>query len=244
MLQVIGISTTAEYLLKGLYENTIGRFTRWTASADTPEDRIIQQAHRAYGELIYTDPWYKFPFVHWVKKIWLEPSFFGENFIRKLERKLSFTLEFSFKSLYAKLIGFGAQTAYEQSDGLVTMLVDINPRALTKIDPRIKILKDFGNHTLVITLPRWGGFTEIMPKLADAGVRFVEISGNDNILVSTNAGENIEASFKNARYLFSSMVVSPKNMKRHVYSVKMSKLGTFLSSLKQRGMRLEHVFDY
>jgi len=184
MLQVIGVSTTAEYMVKGLYENTIGRFTRWTASADTPEDILIQQAHTAYAELIFTEAWYKFPFYSWAKKIWSEPDFFGKNFIRKLERKISFTAEFVFKALYAKLIGFGAQTAYEQSDGLVTMQVKMDARLISSIDPRIKLLKDFGNNNLVVTLPRWGGFTAIIPKLAEAKIKFVNISGNDDILVT------------------------------------------------------------
>lgn len=138
MLQVIGVSTTAEYMVKGLYENTIGRFTCWTASADTPEDILIQKVHAAYAQLIFAEAWYKFPFYSWAKKIWSEPDFFGKNFIRKLERKTSFTANFIFKALYAKLIGCGAQTAYELSDGLVTMQVNMNANLIPSIDPRIK----------------------------------------------------------------------------------------------------------
>ena len=52
MLQVIGVSTTAEFLIKGLYETTIGRLSLWTASGDTSEDYVIRQAHTAYGRLI------------------------------------------------------------------------------------------------------------------------------------------------------------------------------------------------
>ncbi|MBN1240806.1 MAG: FAD-binding oxidoreductase, partial [Gammaproteobacteria bacterium] len=51
MLWVIGISTTAEYLVKGSYETTVGRLTRWLADGeDTPEDRFIAEAQRAYSE--------------------------------------------------------------------------------------------------------------------------------------------------------------------------------------------------
>lgn len=244
MLQVIGVSTTAEYMVKGLYENTIGRFTRWTASADTPEDILIQQAHTAYAELIFTEAWYKFPFYSWAKKIWSEPDFFGKNFIRKLERKISFTAEFVFKALYAKLIGFGAQTAYEQSDGLVTMQVEMDARLISSIDPRIKLLKDFGNNNLVVTLPRWGGFTEIIPKLAEAKIKFVNISGNDDILVTVITDKKTNENINDGKYLFSSLVISPANKKRLAYSVKVGKLSQFINALKQQGMSLEHVYDY
>ena len=244
MLQVIGISTTAEYLLKGVYENTIGRFARWTASADTDEDLLIQQAHTAYGKLIYDKAWYHFPFWSWAKKIWTEPRFFGDNFIRKFERKLSFTLEFGFKSLYAKLIGFGAQTAYEASDGLVTLHVIADSDALSAIDQRITIIHDFGDNELLITLPRWGEFTEILPRLSNADVRIQEISGNDDILVSTITNQEKNNTVENGKYLFSSLVISPANLKRNIYVVKVNRLLNFLSALANNGAKLEHIYDF
>ena len=244
VLWVIGVSTSAELIAKSAYENTIGRFTRWTASADTPEDLLIQEAHRAYSDLIYTEAWYKFPFWSYAARIWSDTPFFGANFIRKLERKLMFTMEFGFKSLYAKAIGFGAKTAYEASDGLVTMHVIADVANLPEIDPRINVLRDFGDGDLVITLPRWGGFTEIMPKLAAAGVQFIEISGNDEILMTTVENQSAKLEADQARFLFNSMVISPENKKRSVYVVRVENLSEALNSLGPKNIELEHVFDF
>ncbi len=244
VLWVIGVSTSAELIAKSVYENTIGRFTRWTASADTPEDLLIQEAHRAYSDLIYTEAWYKFPFWSYAARIWSDTPFFGANFIRKLERKLMFTVEFGFKSLYAKAIGFGAKTAYEASDGLVTMHVIAGVANLPEIDPRINVLRDFGDGDLVITLPRWGGFTEIMPKLAAAGVQFIEISGNDEILMTTVENQSVTLEPDQARFLFNSMVISPENKKRSVYVVRVENLSEALNSLGPKNIELEHVFDF
>lgn len=244
MLWVIGVSTTAEFVAKGAYENTIGRFTRWTASEDTPEDFLIQEAHRAYGDLIFTEPWYKFPFWDYVQRAWGDTPFFGANFIRKLERKMLATLEFGFKSTYAKLIGFGAQTAFEGSDGLVTMHIVADANSLPAIDPRIRVLRDFGEGDLIVTLPRWGGFTEIMPKLAAGGVEFVEISGNDEILITTVEDQVLALRPDKARFLFKSMVISPVGKKRSVYVVRIEDLKEALNSLKNRNITLEHVFDF
>ena len=244
MLWVIGVSTTAEFVAKSFYENTIGRFTRWTASEDTPEDVIIQEAHRAYGTLIYTEAWYKFPFMDHVGRIWGDTSFFGANFIRKLERKLMFTGEFGFKALYAKLIGFGATTAYEASDGLVTLHIVADANSLEAIDPRISILKNFGNGDLIVTVPRWGGFTEVMPKLAAAGARFVEISGNDEVVVTTVEPDQAERGPDRARFLFNSLVIAPEHKKRSVYVVRVENLGEALNSLSRNNIELEHVFDF
>ena len=244
MLWVIGVSTTAEFVAKGAYESTIGRFTRWTASADTPEDLLIQEAHRAYGNLIFVEPWYKFPFWDYVGRVWGDTPFFGANFIRKLERKLIFTAEFGFKAAYAKIIGFGAQTAYEASDGLVTMHIIADADSLVHIDPRIRVLRDFGEGDLVVTLPRWGGFTEIMPKLAAAGAEFVEISGNDEILITTVEDQEVKIGPDNARFLFNSMIISPANKKRSVYVVRIEDLSRALNSLERNNIELEHVFDF
>ena len=244
VLWVIGVSTTAEFVAKSAYENTIGRFTRWTASADTPEDLLIQEAHRAYGNLIYYEAWYKFPFWDYAKRIWSDMPFFGANFIRKLERKLMFTMEFGFKAFYAKLIGFGAQTAYEASDGLVTMHIIADAGSLEDVDPRITLLRDFGEGDLVVNLPRWGGFTEIVQKLAAAGAQFVEISGNDEIVITVVEPQDGSGVADKAKILFNSMVISPANKKRSVYLVRVEDLSDALNSLERNDIELEHVFDF
>jgi len=244
MLWVIGVSTTAEFVAKGVYENTIGRLTRWTASEDTPEDRLIQEAHAAYGELIHYEPWYVFPFADYAGRIWTDTPFFGKNFIRKLERKLMFTGEFAFKALYAKAIGFGSQATYGPSEGFVTMQVVGDAQRVAATDPGIDVVRDFGDGDLVITAPRWGGFTEVMPKLAAAGVRLVEINGNDEIVFSTVGAETSSAVPVHARLLFKSMVISPVGMERSVYVVRVEHLADTLSSLASNDVRLEHIFDF
>ncbi len=248
MLDVIGISTTAEFLIKGFYENTIGRISYWTASAPTPEDVLIQQAHQAYAELIYLEAWYKFPFADWLRKIWTDVPFFGANFIRKFERKVLFTLEFGFKSVYAKLIGFGAESAYDPSDGLVKMHVllpaNLNVNNVSLIDERVSVLHDFGQAELIISIPRWGGFSEIMPKLATSGLEFIEISGNDDMLVTVIADEDSSPSFSYSQFLFDSMVISPAGKQRKVYSVKVADLSDFIDKVDEQHLMLEHLFDY
>ncbi len=244
MLWVIGVSTTAEFIAKGAYENTIGRLTRWTASDETPEDLLIREAHAAYGELINYEPWYEFPFAEYAGRIWSDTPFFGRNFIRKFERKLSFTAEFAFKALYAKAIGYASQSAYGPSQGRVTMHVVGDAWRIAETDGRLRILRDFGDGDFVITAPRWGGFTEIMPKLADAGTRYVEINGNDEIVFTTVEDDDVQTVPAHSRLLFNSMVISPTGKKRSVYVVRVEHLSDALRSLEAGNIELEHVFDY
>ncbi|HKS61350.1 MAG TPA: hypothetical protein VJT13_06615, partial [Xanthobacteraceae bacterium] len=63
MIYVIGISYSAEYAIKGLYENTIGRITEWIrGETRTPQDEYARAVLQEYAAFLYTVPWYKYPF--------------------------------------------------------------------------------------------------------------------------------------------------------------------------------------
>ena len=243
MLQVIGISTTIEYMYKGAYEYTVGRFTRWTANNATPEDHIIKDAHRAYSELIFHKAWYEFDFANWLKKIWVEPEFFGDDFIRKFERKLFFTLEFGFKELYAGAIKYAAQSAYDESDGKIYLTL----QSETNLQPEQiypgQMLASNGNEYLM-SVPRWGGFTSLIPKLASLDVKFSDISGNNKIAISFITDESTPFIPSFGTHLFDSQLVSLTHVKRVIYIVNVSDLASFINEIKQNGHAVEHIYDY
>lgn len=242
MLQVIGVSTTIEYMYKALYESTVGRVTRWSANnEDTQEDKIIAHAQRAYSDLIFDEAWYKFEFMSWVSTIWSEADFFAGNFIRKTERKLSFTLEYSIKALYAELIGFASQTAYEPEDGLIYLTVSMPINAHQALPSGVDVINTIGDKS-IISVPRWGEFTKVLPKLSELGVQFHDISGNNKIAVSylskkTNA-------LINAELLFQSQQISTPEITRTVILVKVTELNEVLAEIKQQQLHLEHIYDY
>ncbi|HKZ36501.1 MAG TPA: FAD-dependent oxidoreductase, partial [Chryseolinea sp.] len=102
MLQVIGVSITLEYTAKMLYENTIGRVFSWFSNGTiSDEEKVIIEAQRAYSNFIYDVAWYEFEFMPWVKKVWGVSNTAESNWLRKIERTLFFTLEFTFKAGYA-----------------------------------------------------------------------------------------------------------------------------------------------
>ncbi|WP_229838111.1 FAD-binding protein [Cellvibrio zantedeschiae] len=239
MLRVIGISTTIEYMYKGLYEKTIGTFTAWTAGGElTPEDKIITQAQLAYSKLIYDEAWYKFDFFPWIKKIWADTDFFGKNFIRKLERKLFFSLEFAIKTGYAKIIGYAATSSYEQSDGFIYMTA----KGAGDVQSPAKILEQKGDAYL-LAVPRWGVFTAVLPDLVEQGFIFQDISGNTRIVLSY-IGSGDTNGLKDAKLLFASPLVSnPQQQRVYVYAA-VSNLKHAMQELKAKGFSLEHIYDY
>ena len=94
-----------------------------------------------------------------------------------MERKLFFTLEFGFKTAYAKLIGFASSVSYEASEGLIYLVADIAPENLELIPERVKVIAREG-HRHLLSVPRWGPFTQIVPELVAQGAKIIEISGN------------------------------------------------------------------
>lgn len=244
MLRVIGISTTVEYMLKGGYENTVGRFTRWTAGdKNTPEDIMIAQAHRAYSDLIFNKAWYEFEFSSWIKRIWKDTDFFGINFIRKLERKLFFTLEYGFKNVYAKLIAYGAKTAYEQSDGLIYMTVKQPLELGLSLPGSAKVVEQIGDLTL-LSVPRWGEFTKTIPLLAESNLEFEDISGNKIIIVSILSNNSTTADLKYSDLLFRSKLVSNNTLTRSYMLVNIPDLSKAIIEANERNFKIEHIFDY
>jgi len=244
MLNVIGGSTTVEFMVKGAYENTLGRMTRWIADGeDTPEDEIIKQAHRAYSDLIFDKAWYEFDFWDWTGRIWSEPDFFGPNFTRKLERKLSFSLEFGFKTLYAKAIGFGAKTAYEESEGLIYLTAEHKAFTENTLPEQIVLIERDGDRFL-FSVPRWGGFTKVIPQLVDQGFDFIDIAGNQRIAVSMLSRSASGVNYDYAPMLFSSPLVTNGDIQREVYWVGVKNLDTLLVEAKVNGQSIEHIYDY
>ena len=243
MLRVIGVSTTAEYLLKGAYEGTVGRLTRWTAyDEETEEDRVIAKAQRAYAEFIFDKAWYEFDFGAWIRAMWTDTPLFGKHFLRKIERRLFFTAEFGVKVAYAKLIGFASHTTYGIKSDRIFVTVTA-PEDNTELPPGVEQIAADGRSRIVSTL-RWGPFTQSALRLAAAGYQFRDISGNHRIVISAVGPVGEEPPSAGATELFESRIVSDPALERHVLLVDVSQLSRFLRELQATPARLEHIYDY
>ena len=243
MLRVIGASTTFEYVLKGAYETTLGRFTRWTASGeDTEEDLLIQRAHRAYADFIFDAAWYRYDFGHYLDELWGETPLFGAHFIRKLERRLFFTVEYGGKAIYAKVIGFASRTAYGVKDDHIFFTVTA-PTDHAPNPPGVETIQADGPVRIATSL-RWGPFTEAAAALSASGFDFADVSGNRRIVVTVVGPRDNEPHADGIAELFESRVLSDPNLERHVLLVETRTLSQLLRALPESGARLEHVYDY
>ena len=63
MLAVIGTSFSFEYVIRGVYESTVGRFTEWLSGHQpVEEDRYAYRVAREYADFVHIRPFYEFSF--------------------------------------------------------------------------------------------------------------------------------------------------------------------------------------
>ncbi|KAF2508581.1 FAD-binding protein [Flavobacterium zhairuonense] len=242
MLQVIGVSMTMEYGAKILYENTIGRFfSLFSEEKNSEAEKTIIEAQRAYSDFIYQTAWYEFKFMPWIKKVWTAPENSEHSILRKWERTFIFTLEFSFKAFYSKLIEWGAKSSYETPSNLIYLIVS-NVDSI-KENPNLKIVKRDGDK-MIISVTRWEIFTQEMMKLSNQEVKIYEISGNDEIVVSAIESQFNKPNLKEVKLLYQSKIVTNDSLKRSVYILPVEKLLEFIKDSKKNKLTIEHVYDY
>lgn len=223
MIWVIGTSASIEYSIKSWYETLIGRITD-THVPLTDEDIFNAKFTQDYVTFIKDRPWYEFDFKSRLFNLWTENSFWGANFMRKIERKYILTSELFVKWMYGKLIGIGTKKVYEEA--LPTTLV---------------VLED--NSTMA--LPRYDKFNAAICKLALEGKIFKEIAGNNSaILITILKSKNKEFTAENTQELFKQPITSDTDKERIALVTPVTQLNKLLVQLHNENIFIEHIFDF
>ncbi|PKB15311.1 FAD-binding protein [Flavobacterium sp. 5] len=242
MLQVIGVSITMEYGAKMIYENTIGKiFSLFSEEKISNEEKTIFQAQRAYSNFIYQTAWYEFKFLPWIKQVWNTSSSSNCSTIRKWERTLLFTCEFTFKAFYAQLIQWAAGSSYETPVNNIYLIVS-NDGSIQE-NNNLKIIKKEGDK-MIISITRWGVFTEELKKLSNQNITIYEISGNDEIAVSLIMDKSQTLTNRKTQLLYESQIVSNNKLKRSLYLLPVNELLSIIRESKKQNCTLEHLYDY
>ncbi len=242
MLQVIGASMTMEYGAKIIYENTIGRFFSLFAEEQiSKQEQTIIEAQSAYSDFIYQTAWYEFNFLDWIKKVWTVSDNSNCSTLRKWERTVLFTFEFSFKAFYSQLIQWAAQSTYETPSNVIYLIISNTDSIKESKD--LKIITK-GDDKMIIAVTRWGAFTTEMIKLSNQDVKIYEISGNDEIAVSTIMDNSKDIKLTDTKLLYQSKIVTDDKLKRNVYFLLVDKLLPFIKKARNESVTIEHVYDY
>ncbi len=246
MIMVIGASTTVEYSIKALYETLVGRMTDTDESEQmTEEDLFNAQFTRDYVDFIRVRPWYEFDFKSRLFKLWTETSFFGSNFIRKCERKYILTSELLVKYGYGWLTKLGTKSIYGEALPTTAVVADNLPMNIEEKLPDLKVLETYPDGSSLILLPRYAAFAPNIAELAAQDVTFREIAGNNSALLMTLlALIDWTISSENFRVLFTQPMATRHKEKRVAIVTTVPLLNKALDEIVERGVAIEHVYDY
>jgi hypothetical protein len=241
MLYTIGISFTAELLVKSAYENTLGRFFEWAGGYDSADDHYSARIQQRYGAFMHETPWYEFPFGKALAGLWRtqEPFYFTRHW----ERRIALGAEYGFKAGYAKLIGWASGASLGPDEKMLRFLVQGNGGTVAATDRRFRVAGRAGNGLTVIEAPRYAQFTDLMLKLSTTNAELVEISGNDDVFLTVLLPSKATL-LKSDKALFEAPLDEPIGWRRVGVSTKVPNLLATIRTVRSKGGRVEHVYDY
>ena len=245
MLVVIGASFSAEYILKGLYENTIGRLSEWSSGHQfTAEDQYAYRVAREYADFVHLRPFYEFHFARHVKGLWAENSVWGPHPIRKWERRIFLTIDYTLEAFYCWLIEQATRATYgREPDDTYARVEKLDEALLLRI-PHLKLVKRVAAQAYIVDIPRYQEFTGVALMLAEHGVRFVEIAGNSQITFSVLAPQVWHHEGSVALQVFSMPILTRPGWQRAVLTCGVPSLDQCLNAMHSDGAMVEHVYDY
>lgn len=245
MILVIATSTTVEYALRSLYENTVGRAS-WLLGGNqlTDEDTYAAKAAQAYVDFIRQRPWYEFDFMARLKGLWTEVPLTGPGLVRKWERRYALTTEYACKALYGKLIEHATDAAYEDESMVTEVVVERLPRHWVA-PPQVNVLERLPDGRARLSLPRYYNFRIAATALAEQGIPLTDIAGNtEGILVTVWAKTETPIPEGHWRVLFEQALTQPAHTRRIALWMPVSELTPFLKNAPGMGLMTEHVYDY
>lgn len=244
MLYVIGLSFAAEMGLKGLWEETIGLVAVvLRGGRRTPEDEYALAVADEYAAFLRQNAWYEFPFGARLVGFWRETPLWGGSVVRKVERRVAMTLEWSAKAAYAQVIGFGAAATMTFQPRTQAVVDRIGPADMAA-DPRIKLVRTLDDGTAVIEADRYRTMTDVMRGLALRGHDFREIAGNANVLVTVQVPHSEALDLAGAQVLLKVPIQGQKGASRFGLDVKVAALADLMRRVEDSKVVLEHVYDY
>jgi hypothetical protein len=241
---VIGMSHSVEFIVKGLYENTIGRLSEvFAPDAPTAEERFAATLFAAYGGFLRTTPWYEYPFAEKRKELSTQVETSGPGTIRKWERRFALSTELAVKSVYAELIRGGTQSAFEAPVLTTVAIVRNLPRNLLSGTDNVHVLAEADGMS-VVSFPRYAPFADLVLRLAATDTEFVEIAGNNEILITVLATDAGAPMPPDAQEVFRADLLSGEDGSRIGLAVPVPALMRTIRALTAAGHHVEHVYDY
>jgi hypothetical protein len=244
---VLGGSLALEYAIRGAYEQSVGRLSEWTSSHQlVEEDAYAARVAREYADFVYVRPFYEFHFAHALKELWKQTSFWGAHPVRKWERKFILSVDYGLEAIYAEILEKASHLTYGLESADTYAWIENAPQAVFQEFPRVKKFKDLAPHSYLVTIPRYQEFTDLGMKLAQRDIHFVQIAGNDEIMLTLVAPQSWRLDFPagEANLLFTEKFLTQPGLLRFALECPVRSLHSVLNHIASRGIKIEHIYDY
>jgi len=247
-LGVLGAGYTAEQVLKGVYEGTLGRFVEWLQTTDTPEDRFAAETARELARFEHGALWQQYPFFTRLKTLWLTTPAWGPHPLRKWERRVVLTVEFSVKSAGAWVGRLVAPAPAERDTARLHAWIGGTTPAAIQMNGA-ELVSTVGPGSFIVTLPRGDAFMRSIVGLVGSGARVLDVAGNDEIVLVavTRAGGATAPSGDqppSGHVLASDPRLIDPSARRLTVRVPLAKLADVFTWLQARGATIEAIVDY
>ena len=242
VLGLIGSSFSFEYGVRGFYEKTFGRLAEWIAGHDTPEDALARKTAADFEAFIRTAPWYDFGFDERLRRLWKETPAGGPHLFRKWERRFVLTTEYGIKAAAGWVIGLGWRGSGGDAGRTIHARIE-NARPGIYADGLVKRVRGTGA-AAIVTLPRYEAFTSQVMAMLQQGVRFVDIAGNDEILLTVIAPVSWSPSELQASLVLDDPLLTQADFRRVALKVPVRVLHVVVGQIRAGGARVEHFYDY
>ena len=168
----------------------------------------------------------------------------GRHPVRKLERRAFLSLDYSLEAFYCWLIEVGTHAVYGIESADTYAWIEHAPASIFMQNSRIRKVKDVGAGAYIVIMPRYQEFTTVAEWLANRDVHFVEIAGNNEILVTAIVARDWTYDLTVGEAAFFAAVATRPEGKRVAIATPVGSLHTVMNELKSRGISIEHVYDY
>jgi hypothetical protein len=243
ILGLTGLAFTLDNTVKGAYENTVGVVTESIGFYHTEEDVFARKTAGQYAEFVRTAPWYEFPFAERLEALWKETPMWGLDVVRKWERRFTLSAEYALMAVYAEIVRLGTRNAQRPEDLVIYAWVDDVPDRIFG-DHRIRKIKALGDRSYVIAMPRRDAFTPLVAELVKQGVRFREIAGNDEILLTVIAPSALDFRLETGEILAKEPLLTNPAAQRIAVKAPVRSLNGVVADLGRNGLTIERLYDY
>ena len=150
---------------------------------DGGRGRVAQVARR-YADFVLVRPFYEFSFLKSLIGMWQETPLLGRHAVRKMERRLFLSFDYAVEAFYCELIQLATRSAYGVAGSETYAWIENAGDSVFVLNPRIRRVQSVGRGSDLVIIPRYQEFTSTVMRLVARRVRFSEIAGNDDIMLS------------------------------------------------------------